>query len=86
MNICKAINCPFANLNPTPPKSSGCERYSTSYHCHLKQIFGTLTANEYWLYDPHMPDEVIAVVKQTNDEYIAQDESSQFRLERMRDD
>ncbi len=90
MNICQAINCPFANLNPTPPRSSGCTRYSVSNHCHIfsefKHKLPELRTNQYWLFADGLPDDNIAYIKYVNEAYIAQDESSQFRLERMADE
>ena len=80
MNLCDSIQCPFANVRPTPPKSSGCTRYSTSFHCHLKADHNEIEANEYWLHG-QFSDEQVRSLKEENDAYIAQDESSQRRLE-----
>lgn len=81
INLCDAIQCPFANVHPTPPKSSGCTRYGTSWHCHLKAAHkGQIEANEYWLFGEFSEDEVRSL-KAENDTYIAQDESSQRQLE-----
>lgn len=85
MNICEKIACPFANLHPTPPRSSGCERYSVSNHCHLMASYPQFRTNQYWLFD-ELSEAKIAEVKKTNDEYIAGDESSQFRLVSMNDE
>lgn len=84
-NICELIQCPFANLHPVPPRSSGCERYSVSGHCHLLRLHPQLTSNQYWLY---ADEGVVSIeeIKGANNNYISCDESSQFRLARMRDE
>ena len=78
MNICQKINCPFANISPEPPRSSGCTRYSVSNCCHLNREF-PLRANQYWLYADD--DKMIPELKQANDIFIAQDERSQTMIE-----
>lgn len=86
LNVCDAIKCPFANVNPKPPRSSGCTRYSVSNHCHLLTPleYGfdyqkSLQPNQYWLYADSEID--LKKIEQHNNNYIAQDESSQIRLE-----
>lgn len=78
--ICSAINCPFANTEVGMGKSSGCTRYLTSYHCHLKVDHPELEANEYWLFAKDLSAEYLDQLKVENDQFIDSDESSQRQI------
>nr|WP_290224037.1 hypothetical protein [Trichocoleus desertorum] len=82
MNICSAIQCPFANVEVGPGKSSGCSRYSSAWLCHLRANHKPLfkQPHEYWLF-ANLYEDAIAELKQENDAFIAGDESSQLQLE-----
>lgn len=68
MLVCQSISCPF--FEPSSKKSYGCQRYSSSQVCHLRQDF-QLSHNDYALFGSDDTD--LTAIEAKNKQFFAND-------------